>query len=124
MSKRKSGSDSIPKEKKPKVKTEKTVAASEVDVVYEVISDVAPAVEVSEKTEEKSAERKALRFSENSDDQVMDIDSAALTMVRGCKESWLPSIRAKARSMGYEEKATRREWRSVFAMWGGAGILS
>lgn len=61
--------------------------------------------------------------SQNPDDAIMNIEDAASSMVDGYKESWLPAIRAKAKSMGMGDKATKREWRALFISWGGLGIL-
>lgn len=61
--------------------------------------------------------------SANPDDVEMSIEDAASSMVDGYKESWLPAIRAKARSMGIGDKASRRTWRGVFIAWGSASIL-
>lgn len=57
------------------------------------------------------------------DDDMLPVEEAAASMVDGFKESWLPAIRAKARSMGIEGSTTRRTWRGVFLAWGGPSIL-
>lgn len=77
-----------------------------------------------EETPAAVEEAKAPLFSTvNPDDAVLDIVAACGEMLDGYKESWTAAVRAKAKSMGVGEKATRREWRGVFIAWGGVQIL-
>lgn len=142
--KRKNPQDGVSKEKKPKTKPSveakpeavevvtlneiaevKPDAAEVAEVAAEVTAEAAEVAEVMAEAhaEPPAAEKKKLKFSENKDDNVMDIESAAFELIRGYKESWLPSVKAKARQMGYGDNATRREWRIIFAQWGGAHII-
>jgi len=59
----------------------------------------------------------------NPEDEILDLENAASTMVKGYKESWRAAIAAKARSMGIGDRASKREWKGVFVAWGGHSIL-
>lgn len=95
------------------------------DPAIQAILDTLAPNDISEET--KAAEavvKKKPKFQAyNPDDDEMTLEDAARNMVDGFKDSWLPAIRVKAKSMGFEHKATRAQWRHVFVAWGTLSIL-
>lgn len=101
-----------------------TISPELVEAQLNIASTEDVVVLTEEAVAEKPKTLKQKKFqSEDVERELLSIEAATGTMIKGFKESWLPAIRVKARSMGIDGDATKSAWRAVFVAWGGYSIL-